>query len=78
MADSKLLADSIAQTILKMIEVENRFSIGDKLPNENELAKELGVSRSTLREAIKILTTNGVLEIKRGKGTFVTNNTIIE
>ena len=73
-----LLADSIAQTILKMIEVENRFSIGDKLPNENELAKELGVSRSTLREAIKILTTNGVLEIKRGKGTFVTNNTIIE
>ena len=35
MADSKLLADSIAQTILKMIEVENRFSIGDKLPNEN-------------------------------------------
>lgn len=78
MADSKLLADSIAQTILKMIEVENRFSIGDKLPNENELAKELGVSRSTLIEAIKILTTNGVLEIKRGKGTFVTNNTIIE
>lgn len=78
MADSKLLADSIAQTILKMIEIENRFSIGDKLPNENELAKELGVSRSTLREAIKILTTNGVLEIKRGKGTFVTNNTIIE
>lgn len=78
MADSKLLADSIAQAILKMIEVENRFSIGDKLPNENELAKELGVSRSTLREAIKILTTNGVLEIKRGKGTFVTNNTIIE
>ncbi|MDD6355183.1 MAG: FadR/GntR family transcriptional regulator [Eubacterium sp.] len=78
MADSKLLADSIAQTILKMIEVENRFSIGDKLPNENELAKELGVSRSTLREAIKILTTNGILEIKRGKGTFVTNNTIIE
>ena len=78
MADSKLLADSIAQTILKMIEVENRFSIGDKLPNENELAKELGVSRSTLREAVKILTTNGVLEIKRGKGTFVTNNTIIE
>jgi DNA-binding FadR family transcriptional regulator len=60
-----------------MIEEENRFSVGDKLPNENDLAGELGVSRSTLREAIKILTTNGILEINRGKGTFVTSNTII-
>jgi DNA-binding FadR family transcriptional regulator len=60
-----------------MIKEENRFSIGDKLPNENDLASELGVSRSTLREAIKILTTNGMLEIRRGKGTFVTSNTII-
>ena len=77
MAKSKMLADSTAQQILKMIEVENRFSVGDKLPNENEFSLELGVSRSTLREAIKILTTSGVLEIKRGKGTFVTSNTII-
>ena len=73
-----MLADNIAQTILRMIEVDNRFAVGDKLPNENDLACELGVSRSTLREAIKILTTNGVLEIKRGKGTFVTSNTTID
>lgn len=71
------LSDNAAQQIVKMIEEENRFSVGDKLPNELELAGELGVSRSTLREAIKILTTNGILEIKRGKGTFVTSNTII-
>lgn len=71
------LSDNAAQQIVKMIEEENRFSVGDKLPNELELASELGVSRSTLREAIKILTTNGILEIKRGKGTFVTSNTII-
>lgn len=77
MAESRMLADSIAQTIMRMIEVDNRFSVGDKLPNENDLASELGVSRSTLREAIKILTTNGVLEIRRGKGTYVTSNTVI-
>lgn len=77
MSKSAMLADSTAQQILHMIEVENRFSVGDKLPNENDLSLELGVSRSTLREAVKILTTNGILEIRRGKGTFVTANTII-
>lgn len=77
MSKSAMLADSTAQQIIKMIEEENRFSVGEKLPNENDFALELGVSRSTLREAIKILTTNGMLEIKRGRGTFVTSNTII-
>lgn len=65
MSNSAMLADSTAQRIIKMIEEENRFSIGDKLPNENDFAGELGVSRSTLREAIKVLTTNGMVEIKR-------------
>lgn len=77
MSKSAMLADSTAQQIIKMIEHDNLFSVGDKLPNENDFASQLGVSRSTLREAIKILTTNGILEIKRGKGTFVTSNTII-
>src|SRR5699024_820839 len=44
---------------------------GDKLPNEIELSEELSISRTTLREAIRILVTNGILEIKRGRGTFV-------
>lgn len=78
MSKSAMLADSTAQQIIKMIEEDNRFSVGDKLPNENDLAAELGVSRSTLREAIKILTTNGMLEIKRGRGTFVTSNTTVD
>lgn len=77
MKKTEMLADSIAQRITEMIEVEGRFAVGDKLPNENDLAQELGVSRSTLREAVKILITSGILEIKRGKGTFVTANTII-
>lgn len=78
MAKSARLAERTAQQILDAIEEGQRFSIGDKLPNENDLAAEFGVSRSTLREAIRILTTNGVLEIKRGKGTFVTSNTVVD
>lgn len=77
MGKSAMLADSTANEILKMIEDSNVFSVGDKLPNENDFASQLGVSRSTLREAVKILTTYGVLEIRRGKGTFVTSKTKI-
>lgn len=67
----KRLSDSIADDILSMITIEKRFSPGDKLPNEMELSEKLNISRTTLREAIRILVTNGILEIKRGRGTFV-------
>lgn len=72
------LSDVTAAKIRTMIEAEKRFKAGDKLPNENDFANELGISRSTLREAISILTSCGILEIRRGKGTFVTDNTVIE
>lgn len=71
------LSDVTAKRIRNMIE-ESRFKVGDKLPNENDFANELGISRSTLREAIKALTSLGILEIRRGKGTFVTDSTVIE
>ena len=48
--------------------------VADKLPGENILSDKLGVSRSTLREAIKVLCSQGVLEVYRGKGTFVSEN----
>lgn len=70
--NNKMLSQSIADTILSMITIEKRFIAGDKLPNENELSAELNVSRTTLREAIRILVAYNVLEIQRGKGTFVT------
>lgn len=47
---------------------------GDKLPNEAELCAIIGVSRGTLREAIKILDTDNVVTIQRGVGTFVADN----
>src|SRR5699024_568423 len=67
----KRLSDHIADDIMAMIAIEKRFTPGDKLPNENKLSEELNVSRTTLRESIRILVTNGVLEIRRGRGTFV-------
>lgn len=69
---NKMLSQSIADTLLSMITIEKRFLAGDKLPNENELSAELNVSRTTLREAIRILVAYNVLEIQRGKGTYVT------
>ena len=59
-----------------MILEEKRFQEGDKLPNEMELAELLSVSRVTLREAIRILCTRGLVEIRRGRGTYVTSTGI--
>ncbi len=69
-SDSRL-SDRIADSILSMIVAEKRVLPGSKLPNENVLSQELKVSRTTLREAIRILATGGILEIRRGRGTFV-------
>ena len=59
------------QRLYNMIVVEKELTAGEKLPNEVELSQQLGVSRATLREAIRALTTQGVLEVRRGRGTFV-------
>ncbi|MDQ7093149.1 FadR/GntR family transcriptional regulator [Desulfosporosinus sp. PR] len=68
------LAENVAEDILAMITIDKKFAMGDKLPNENELSVDLQVSRTTLREAIRILVAHNVLEIQRGKGTYVKNN----
>lgn len=64
----------IANRISDMIFIEKKYMPGDKLPSEKKLSDELGVSRTTLREAIKMLVANEVLTIERGRGTFVTTN----
>ena len=68
---SSSLSEQASNQIMDMILGEQRFKAGDKLPNEMELAQELGISRVTLREAIRILCTRGIVEIRRGRGTFV-------
>lgn len=71
MKNSSSLSEVIAEKMQAMIRVEKKYKPGDRIPNEYELAEELKVSRTTIREAVKILVSNNVLEIRRGLGTFV-------
>ena len=67
------LSVRIADQLTEMI-AGRRFLPGDKLPNEIELADELQISRTTLREALRILSTRGLVEARRDIGTFVTQS----
>ena len=67
----KTLSQKTAEALQKMITEQRVYRFGEKLPNENELARDLGVSRTTVREAIRLLTYEGILEVRRGRGTFV-------
>lgn len=51
--------------------LQTPVQIGEKLPNEFELGQMFSVGRSTVREAVKSLATKGVLEVRRGDGTYV-------
>lgn len=68
------ISEIIANQISDMIFIEKKYKPLDKIPNEKMLAEELGVSRTTIREAVKMLVANNVLTIQRGRGTFVTSN----
>lgn len=59
--------EEVADQVRKMLE-EGRLKVGDRLPPERELSKQLNVSRSILREALRTLENAGVLELKPGKG----------
>ena len=65
-----LLAEQVEEQIYEYISQEQLKS-GDRLPNEFKLAERFGVGRSTVREAVKLLVSRGVLETRRGSGTYV-------
>lgn len=66
----KLLPEQVSEQIINLI-TQRQLKAGEKLPNEFELAEKLAVGRGTIREAIKILVSKNVVEIRRGCGTFV-------
>lgn len=70
----KSLSQQVADDIYHMIVNDNSFTPGSQLPNENDLSQQLGVSRATLREAIRTLVSQGILEVYRGKGTFIASD----
>ena len=71
MIKKKSLVQQVADDIYKMITEDKIFAPREQLPNENTLSSRLGVSRATLREAIRILAAQGVLDVYRGRGTFI-------
>jgi len=66
----KKLADAVIEEIQRMID-NGELKEGDKLPNQNEFAAQLGVSRPSLREALHTLTLIGAVEQRPGLGTVL-------
>jgi GntR family transcriptional repressor for pyruvate dehydrogenase complex len=64
------LVDRVVTDVQDLI-IQGKLAVGAKLPPERELAELLGVSRTVIREAVRILVTKGLLESKHGIGTMV-------
>jgi len=56
--------------------INNTLRIGEPIPSENELIRQYGISRGTVREALRILSREGLIERQKGVGTFVTSQKI--
>lgn len=75
--NQKSLPERTADAIAVMLNTEN-YSVGAKLPNELQMAERFEVSRSTIRQAEKLLAEQGILEIERGAGVFVSGKLGVE
>ncbi|MDD5660006.1 MAG: FadR/GntR family transcriptional regulator [Actinomycetota bacterium] len=68
-----IIIDQVIEEITEMIE-KGYLKPGDNLPGERVLSEKLGISRTSLRQALKALNVIGVLEISTGKKTFIKNS----
>lgn len=75
--NKKPLGPQIEDALMKYI-LQEPVEPGQKIPNEFELAEKFGVGRSTIREAVKGLVSRGILEVRRGSGTYVINTNPLE
>ncbi|MCF7944538.1 MAG: FadR family transcriptional regulator [Spirochaetia bacterium] len=67
---------SAVDTVIEKIKgllIEKQLCPGDMIPSESVLAEQLKVSRGSIREAMKILSAFGVIDIRRGAGTYISN-----
>ena len=67
--------EQIVQQVQRAIR-DGRYGAGAKLPTERELAESFGVSRSVVREAVKVLAAMGLVESRQGSGIFVRHDPI--
>ena len=75
--DNNLLAFQVEEKLLSYIQ-NTPVPVGEKIESESELAKRFSVSRNTIREAVKILVSKGVLDVRRGAGTFVISTSAVD
>tara|TARA_R110002124_G_scaffold77169_8_gene206633 strand:+ start:8981 stop:9712 length:732 start_codon:yes stop_codon:yes gene_type:complete len=70
--------DAVSRVISHVLRLseEGDYAPGERLPNEAMLSEQVGVSRTPVREAIKVLEAVGLVEVRRGVGTFLRPNTI--
>ncbi|MBU5626428.1 FadR family transcriptional regulator [Oscillibacter sp. MSJ-2] len=66
------ITDAVVDSIKEMIE-SGEYPIGEKLPTETSLCDMLKVSRTSVREAVRVLQALGYVDLKPGKGAFVAN-----
>lgn len=69
---SERLSEKVGEQLIKAIS-EGRFKVGEKLPSQPDLAELMGVSRPSIREAVKLLELQGMIETVQGGGTIVRN-----
>ena len=67
---NKLLAEQVEDQIYHYI-LDEALEPGAKLPNEFALGEKFRVGRSTIREAVKLLSSKGIVEVRQGSGTYV-------
>jgi GntR family transcriptional regulator len=72
-----LLAD-VVRSELKRLILGGEFALGSKLPNEDRLCERFGVSRVTIREAVRGLIEDGLVARRHGSGTYVTRRPLIQ
>jgi len=71
-------SERLYERIVSQIEqrvAAGELKVGDQLPSERELAEQFAVSRTAVREAVKALRQKGLVEIRPGRGTFITDGT---
>lgn len=67
---NQALTERVEERLYRYI-LNERLPVGTKLPNEYQMANHFEVSRGTIREAVKLLASKGVVQVKHGSGTYV-------
>ncbi len=63
---------------LKEMLLQNSYAIGDRLPSERELAESFGVSRNTIRGAMRTLAGSGIIEVRRSSGNYLLSKSALD